>query len=195
MQICTFSTSLISVVFTALEHGTNTGGSSPRSIPTPQKKQNKIFTSHNFKITIKVKSQRMWNIPSNQDCLLQLEVVTCNPTGTKIRRYKNTACSANTSEISNSDKKVRKGHNFKNIAFSIMPLVLQLHIMIKYSKFAVHIFNTTTFRFLHHKNDDSDHRQNSSTFLQNRQTKIGIQLRTFNQCSVSNHINLWAGKV
>ena len=39
---------------------------------------------------------------------------------------------------------VKKGHNSKTVAFRVMPLVLQLHLVMmnKYSKFDVEIFNT-----------------------------------------------------
>ena len=50
---------------------------------------------------------------------------------------------------------LKGGHNSRNIAFRLMPLVLQLHLamMNKYSKFGIDTFNTfkiwATLKFLH----------------------------------------------
>ena len=72
------------------------------------------------------------------------------------------------------------GHNSKNIAFRVMSLVLQLHLvmMSKYFKFGVDTFDNfdywATIKILHNNDDNDDDDLTITTarqFLRNRQNK------------------------
>ena len=86
---------------------------------------------------------------------------------------------------------VKKGHNSKTLAFRVMPLVLQQHIvmMSKNSKFSTNIFNTFLVMGYIKVFDDNNNSDNVLTitiaqlFLCNRQTK---NLTTLNNVTFNN---------